>query len=86
MKTWKVLRWDDKPDEVRQVMLICPVCGTDAGIDMGATPGALIIASIGLSLVFEPGGYVPPENVMPCEVQCRTCRKIFSSIETADVR
>lgn len=86
MKTWKVRRWVDRPHPVRRVMLACPVCGTDAAIELGMTPGAALIAAIGLSLLFDPPGYVPPENTMPDEVQCRTCRKIFASQEVADVR
>lgn len=52
----------------------------------GKTSGALLIAAIGLNLVFDPPGHVPPEGFMPDEVQCRTCRKIFTSLEAEHVR
>jgi len=86
MKTWNVLTWNDKPEATRPIMLCCPKCGSDARLDIGETPGGIIIAAIGLGIVFDPPGYRPPSNFMPDEIKCRTCRKIFSSLEIADVR
>jgi hypothetical protein len=78
-RTWDVLSWPDKPESVRRVFLTCPKCGTDAAVDMGETPGGLMIAAIGLGIVFDPPGYIPPDNFMPPELRCRHCRRIFTS-------
>ena len=77
VKTWRVIRWDHKPDAVRRLSLCCPNCGTDAEMDVGQTPGGIIIAAIGLGLIFFSSWYCPPDNFLADEIQCRTCRKIF---------
>jgi len=77
MRTWKVIRWDDKPAEVQSVELMCK-CGQEATVPVARGP--TIIARIGMGLVFEPAGYVPPANFMPGEIQCRTCRRIYTDL------
>lgn len=86
VKTWKVLRWDDEPPTKRALFLACHLCENDAQIEIGPTPGGRIIAALGLGLIFDPADYKPPENFMPTEIQCRHCRKIFSSLGDSDVR
>ena len=87
VKTWKVLRWDDRPVETDTIFLACKHCKTDAAIPIGQLPGGMVIAAIGLNLVFDPPGYKPPTNFMPNEIQCRTCYKIYTDEkEPADVR
>ena len=89
VKTWKVLRWDKRPENVRPYFLCCPKCGNDAELEIGPTPGGIIIAAIALGLIFDPAGYTPPPNTMPDEIQCRKCRKIFEHLpneEESDVR
>lgn len=86
-KTWKVLRWDNPPDEQKMISLSCRHCGTDADIPIGPTPGGMVIAALGLNLIFDPPGYNPPENFMPTEIRCRTCRHEFTNEkESSDVR
>lgn len=85
MKTWNVTRWDSKPHKTHLISLICPHCGTDAALEVGDMPGASMIAAVGLSLIFDPPSYAPPDNTLPDEIKCRTCRKIFSG-EDNDVR
>lgn len=85
MKTWNVLKWLNKPAKTHKVSLVCPHCGTDAVLEVGEAPGGTLIAAVGLNLIFDPPSYVPPDNFMPDEIKCRTCRKIFSG-EVSDVR
>jgi hypothetical protein len=78
VKRWKVIHWPNRPQVHRQISPVCPKCGRDAVLEIGDTPGGTIIATIGLGIVFDPPGYVPPENFMPQEIQCRGCRSIWS--------
>ncbi len=87
MRTWKVLRWENRPERTWTLNLTCPACGTDADMEVAEIPGGLVIAAIGLALILDPPSFKPPENFMPDDIQCRNCRKIFlSNKETADVR
>ena len=79
VKTWDVRKWSKKPESTMKYELACPKCLIDAEIEIGPTPGGLIIAAIGLGLVFDPPGYEPPKNFMPEEIRCRHCRTIWSS-------
>ena len=64
VKQWGIVKWEGRPLATRKVLLSCPCCGNDAELDVGETPGALIIAAIGLNLVFDPPGYSPPSNFL----------------------
>jgi hypothetical protein len=81
VKRWGVVAWADKPQKTEEIPLCCPNCASDAILEIGETPGATIIAAIGLGIIFDPAGYTPPKNFLPDEIQCRTCRKIFSAFE-----
>jgi hypothetical protein len=78
VKTWDVIDWPDEPAEKRDYELACNHCGNDAHIEIGPTPGGLIIAAIGLSLIFDPPGYKPPDNFMPKTIRCRHCRRVWT--------
>lgn len=80
--TWKVLRWDNAPPDPDRYELACPKCCYSAMMPIGDC-GALLIAAIGLGLIFDPPGHIPPRGFMPSEVQCRNCRTIW---ESSDVR
>lgn len=81
------MEWPDKPPIARTIAPHCPKCGWDGELEIGATPGGLILATIGLNIVFDPADYVPPENFMPGAIKCRGCRRIFTAApEVADVR
>lgn len=82
MRTWKCLRWTEKPEQTKTIVLACPRCGEDSEMQIGE-PGCLIIASIGLGLIFDPPGAVPAPHFMPDAVQCRHCKTIW---ESSDVR
>ena len=86
MRTWKTLGWRDKPIKTQSISLICPHCATDAEIDVGHTEGAMIIAAIGLGVIFDPPSYTPRDNFMPDRIQCRKCRRVYDSMETVNVR
>lgn len=84
VKSWKVLQWNDRPPKVETILLACKHCKTDAAVPIGPLPGGMVIAAIGLNLIFDPPGYKPPVNFMPNEIQCRTCGKIYSDKEGLD--
>lgn len=55
-------------------------CGLDAEMPFREWEGNPVIAAIGLSLVFDkPGMGQPPHAMLPETVQCRKCRRIFTS-------
>jgi len=75
VKTWKVL----SPFETDggTVDLICPHCMTDATVQTnGKVP---VIAVLGLGLVLDPPDFPVPDNFLPNTIQCRGCRRIYSS-------
>lgn len=77
MATFKILTWHDPPEKRRTVNLQCMHCGKDADLEVADIP-ALIIASMGMGVIFDPPSYDPPDNFFPDEIQCRSCRRIFS--------
>lgn len=81
MPTWKVIRWDGEPTVKESLNLQCNHCEIDADCPCGPHPGGLIIAIIGMGIVFDPPGYVPPPEFFPTEIQCRACGKIYSTEE-----
>lgn len=81
VKRWKVLEWADKPTQLRTICPTCPKCGWDGELEVGPTPGATILATIGLGIVFDPPGYQPPAAFMPQAIQCRGCRRVWSTEE-----
>lgn len=84
VRRWKVVQWDDPPVLRRTIVATCPKCEWDGELEIGETLGALIIATIGLGIVFEPSDYRPPTNFMPAAIQCRGCRRVWSE-EVAEV-
>lgn len=36
------------------------------------------MAVVGMSIVFDPPGYVPPKGFMPDAIQCRRCGWIYA--------
>lgn len=78
-KTWKVLSWDQT--QTGSIELSCPNCGNDAHLPTHGEPGALVIAAMGLSLIFDPAGHVPPKEWMPYEIKCRKCGAIYEDKE-----
>ena len=77
MTTWRILK---DPDKYRDgpINIQC-VCGIDADLATHGQPGALLIAAIGMRLVFEPSTHIPPPDWLPSEIQCRHCQRIFGS-------
>lgn len=74
-KTWKVLSWPAQKSGT--ISLSCPHCGNDAECPTSGQPGSLVIAAIGLGIVFDNPSHTPPENWLPTVIQCRKCRRIF---------
>ncbi len=77
MKKWGVVSWLNKPNRTKFVSLCCPACGEEAAFEMGDHPGGELIAAVGLSLIFDPPDFKPPDHSLPDEVRCRSCRRVF---------
>jgi hypothetical protein len=75
-KTWKVLEDGFVGDDV--IFLQCR-CGYDAAVPTRGELEVPIIAIFGMRIVFEQPSYEPPDTWMPHTIQCRNCRKIFTS-------
>jgi hypothetical protein len=82
MKTWRVL--GKFPGADGSIPLQCHHCDQDAECPTRGRPGALLIAILGMGLVFDPPGHVPPDDWMPREIQCRKCRRIYTSQRTGE--
>lgn len=81
MKTWKVLKYGEGFSASGVLMLNCPKCGVDAEMPYREVPGNPVIASNGLSLIFDRPGRKLPYAVLPREVKCRYCRSVYVAIE-----
>jgi len=77
-KTWIILNWQGVADPQCGIELACPNCGQDAWMPTGKTSAA-IVGAIGLGLIFDPPGHVPPPAFMPDRVKCRKCRSVFQA-------
>jgi hypothetical protein len=75
--TWKVLDWDAEPDG--RLLLACPKCKREAYLPTSGPPGSPVIAAVGLSLIFDKAGHVPPDSFIPKAIQCRACRNVFEA-------
>ena len=79
MRTWKVIKWDNKPEHLKTIELACRHCGQEAEVEADAVAASHIIAIIGgMGFIFDPAGYHPEDNWMPNEIQCRKCRRIYT--------
>lgn len=76
MRSWKIIG-DAEPYTGPPIPLQCE-CGQEAEVPTCGELGALIIASIGMRLIFDPGDYCPPAGWLPAKIQCRSCRRIYS--------
>jgi len=75
-RSWKVLSWEPRPERVRLVELRCG-CGRWADCEVGEVD-ALIVATTGMGVVFDPPGYRPPANFFPDVIKCRRCGREYS--------
>jgi hypothetical protein len=79
-RTWKIVSWpllgDKKPDG--EIELACNKCGHEAYLPTFGQSGDLVIAAVGMSLIFDRAGHIPPSVFMPAEVQCRNCRTVWA--------
>ena len=87
-RTWKVVSWpllaDRSPDGA--VELACNKCGHEAFVPTSGPSGDLLIAAVGMSLIFDHSGHQPPDVFLPEAIQCRKCRTVWTSEkETSDV-
>ena len=74
--TFKIISWPDKPDRTRFVSLDCEGCDEGYWLEIGAD-GPPLMASKGLGMFFDIGKR--PENLLPREIQCRGCGKVFDN-------
>lgn len=85
--TWKILRWKNQPAEKGEpIPLVCE-CGHEAGLSCGPLIGANLIAILqGNGMIFDPPGFIPPENWLPTEIQCRKCGcRLVSKTEVEEI-
>lgn len=59
------------------INLTCPKCGADIEVKTNGDIEAIPIASIGLSVVFDPPGFVPPKDWLPDEIRCKLCKTVY---------
>jgi len=76
-RTWKILQWTHRPELTRTVELRC-ACGRWAHCE-ATEVDALIIAVIGMGVVFDPPNYHPPENFLPDIIKCRKCGREYNN-------
>ena len=82
MSTWRVLRWDNKPEVVSSIPFTCPQCRLSADVPCGQLIGGSLIAMTPDNwLVFDPPCYEPEENWLPTEIQCRKCGGILDELQ-----
>ena len=80
-RTWKVL--DDPPfiGDGKPIELRCKHCGTWAELPAKQLNGGIVIAVLGMGVIFDPAGFQPPDDWLPKEIKCRHCRRTFGSGE-----
>lgn len=77
MRTWKVIQSGDGFNPTDSIFLECPHCGLDAEMPYKPMDGNPVIAAMGLALIFDRNPKTMPHRVLPKEVQCRQCRRVF---------
>lgn len=75
MTTWKVIEWRNEPSVKDSTFMHCQ-CGESATVPT-AKIGALVIATFGMNIVFDPPDFEPPPNYLPTVIQCRRCKRIY---------
>jgi hypothetical protein len=81
-KTWRVLSWASRPEGIpdgEPLPLTCECCLTEAWCPTAGAPGDLMIAVIGMGVVFDHPGHRPPAWWQPDEIECRTCRRVYAT-------
>jgi len=78
MKTWKIIKWTNRPEKLGSLELECPGCKTEASLLCGIDLKHRTIAAIGLRLILDPPGWQPPRGSLPDVIKCRYCRRNFS--------
>lgn len=59
------------------IAFTCPRCGADIVVRTNCEIEARPIASIGLSVVFDPPDYTPPKKWLPDEIRCKVCKTVY---------
>lgn len=79
-RTWKTLKWVQRPKAVTWIPLDCP-CGYEAEVQCGVLSGGAVIATCGMAHIFDPPSFAPPSNWLPNEIKCRKCGRIYTDQE-----
>ena len=64
-------------DQVGTITLVCPKCGADIAVPTYRTIDAVPIAVIGLDVIFDPPGYIPPKDWIPEVIRCKLCKTVY---------
>lgn len=75
-KTWKILSRNEPPFLGETINLTCD-CGIEASCPTRPVTGAKVIAVLGMDVLFDPPGFIPPPEFLPLAIQCRYCRRAF---------
>jgi len=82
-RKWTVISWESRGDlpDGEMLPMSCPHCRRWAWLPTAGHPGALVITTFALRVVFDPPDHVPPKGWMPDEIKCAKCRRVWSSKE-----
>jgi hypothetical protein len=75
---WKVVRWENRPEDTSEsIPLVCE-CGFEGGLPCSPLHGGKLLCIAELnSLLFEPIDFEPPANWWPNELECPRCGSRF---------
>jgi len=76
MRTWKIIEWKNPPAKIEYFVPLDCSCGYEA--ECPTSIDLPVIASKGMSLIFDPPNYKPPDNYLPDVIKCRKCGRIYS--------
>jgi len=76
-RTWKVIAPADFEPDGEELPITCIHCGYEAWLPTHGNPGSMILAVLGMRIVFDQPGNIPPPGWWPDVIQCRKCRRVY---------
>jgi hypothetical protein len=74
-RTYKILKWNNRPERTMRVPLNCNGCEREAMLEIGAE-GPALLAAKGLGMIFDTNA-ATPKNRLPNVIKCRSCMREF---------